>query len=291
MVSITFPAVDVTLNVLVEAGLGCLHCIEARFDSGWYWCSHYLPPLTILLSMSSPSSAYCKRCCKDGSIRLIFFDLFLGTHRGHTFQNFKRSCIMLYGKPWEHPSAAAKLSTVVLLSAPNLPTHCRVASGAISTWRPGRASSATFEISLREFLDPVLKRFTRQTLPTVTRKYFFLYEYHSHWVILPTKSITERFFLVVHPSSVVATLTTETSLWTWACVSATYTHKAGLCCYLVIHIGNLLHPLELFYFQLWPIYWLSLVFRLCRIFKGSINSLDDLTLLNFSVFTIRSTIC
>jgi hypothetical protein len=36
-------------------------------------------------------------------------------------------------------------------------------------------------------------------------------------------------------------------------------HEAGLCCYLVTHIENLLRPLQLFYFHLWPIYWLSLV--------------------------------
>jgi hypothetical protein len=36
-------------------------------------------------------------------------------------------------------------------------------------------------------------------------------------------------------------------------------HEAGLCCYLVIHIEILLHPWQLFYFHLWPIYWLSLV--------------------------------
>jgi hypothetical protein len=30
-------------------------------------------------------------------------------------------------------------------------------------------------------------------------------------------------------------------------------HEAGLCCYLVIHIENLLRPLQLFYFHLWPI--------------------------------------
>jgi uncharacterized membrane protein len=34
---------------------------------------------------------------------------------------------------------------------------------------------------------------------------------------------------------------------------------AGLCCYLVIHIENLSRPLQLFYFHLWPIYWLSLI--------------------------------
>jgi hypothetical protein len=41
-------------------------------------------------------------------------------------------------------------------------------------------------------------------------------------------------------------------------------HEAGLCCYLWIHIENLLHPLQLFYFHLWPIYWLSLVHKHCE---------------------------
>jgi hypothetical protein len=36
-------------------------------------------------------------------------------------------------------------------------------------------------------------------------------------------------------------------------------HEAELCCYLVILIGNLLRPLQMFYFHLWRIYWLSLV--------------------------------
>jgi hypothetical protein len=36
-------------------------------------------------------------------------------------------------------------------------------------------------------------------------------------------------------------------------------HEAGLCCYLVIHIENILLPLQLFYLHLWPVYWLSLI--------------------------------
>jgi hypothetical protein len=36
-------------------------------------------------------------------------------------------------------------------------------------------------------------------------------------------------------------------------------HEAGLCFYLVIHTENVLHQLRLFYFHLFPIYWLSLV--------------------------------
>jgi hypothetical protein len=41
-------------------------------------------------------------------------------------------------------------------------------------------------------------------------------------------------------------------------------HEGGLCCYLVIHRENLLHPLQLIYFHLWPIYWLSLIiYKIC----------------------------
>jgi hypothetical protein len=36
-------------------------------------------------------------------------------------------------------------------------------------------------------------------------------------------------------------------------------HEAGLCHYLMIPTENLLHPLQLFYFHLWLIYWLSFV--------------------------------
>jgi hypothetical protein len=54
-------------------------------------------------------------------------------------------------------------------------------------------------------------------------------------------------------------LTTETSLWTWvSAVCYLDCNEAGLC-YLMIHIENLLRPLQLFHFHLWPIYWLSLV--------------------------------
>jgi hypothetical protein len=39
----------------------------------------------------------------------------------------------------------------------------------------------------------------------------------------------------------------------------TDSHEAGLCCYIVIYIQNLLRPLQLFYFNLWHICWFSLV--------------------------------
>jgi hypothetical protein len=43
------------------------------------------------------------------------------------------------------------------------------------------------------------------------------------------------------------------------CICYLDCHEAGLCCYLVIHLENLLRPLPLFYFNLWAIYWLPRV--------------------------------
>jgi hypothetical protein len=87
----------------------------------------------------------------------------------------------------------------------------------------------------------------------------FLYEYPLHWVLLPTKNVPKRCSSVIHSSSTVAILTTKTSLWTCACKCYLDCHEAGLCCYLLIHIENLLYPLQLFYFHLCPIYWLFLI--------------------------------
>jgi hypothetical protein len=51
-------------------------------------------------------------------------------------------------------------------------------------------------------------------------------------------------------------------------------HETGMCCYLVIHIENLLHPLQLFYFHLWPVYWPSQFLHLYStgLFPMNLNS-------------------
>jgi hypothetical protein len=62
------------------------------------------------------------------------------------FPKLQTLCIMMYAKTWEHPTAVATLSSVILLSARiNSSTRSTVASVAISTGRLGPASSATFE--------------------------------------------------------------------------------------------------------------------------------------------------
>jgi hypothetical protein len=115
--------------------------------------------------------------------------------------------------------------------------------------------------SMREFLNPVVNRFIQQTLPTTNRKHFFV-NILFYWVLPTEKCITEFFSSVVYPSSIVIILTTKTRLWICTCDCYLDCHEAGLYCYLVIHMENLLHLLQMFYFHLWPIYWLSLVFKL-----------------------------
>jgi hypothetical protein len=98
----------------------------------------------------------------------------------------------------------------------------------------------------RNTFNPVVNRFTRQTLPTINRKHFFtniLFIESS----CPQKRTTKLCSSVVQSSSTVDILTTETSLWTYA--SYLDVHDARLCCYLVIHTEILLLPLQLFYFH------------------------------------------
>jgi hypothetical protein len=90
----------------------------------------------------------------------------------------------------------------------------------------------------------------------------FLYEYHLHWVLPSTKKCTtERCSSVVNPQA-----RSHVDYWNKPLnirmrVCNVDCHAVGLCCYLVIHIDTMLRPLQLFYFHLWPIYWLSLVLQ------------------------------
>jgi hypothetical protein len=52
-------------------------------------------------------------------------------------------------------------------------------------------------------------------------------------------------------------------------------HEAGLCFCIVIQIEKIWRPLQLFYFHLWPIYWLCLVYRTLN-WRESIKLLIEL---------------
>jgi hypothetical protein len=88
-----------------------------------------------------------------------------------------------------------------------------------------------------------------------------LYEYPLQCVLLPTKSHNTLLFNMTflkdgrHFDYWYQPLNIRMRVFRYlAC------HEAGLCCYLVIHIESLLHPLQLIYFHLWLIYWLFLVY-------------------------------
>jgi hypothetical protein len=96
---------------------------------------------------------------------------------------------------------------------------------------------------LERIFDSVVNRITRQILSTVNRKHFFV-NILCIESFCPQKRPTERYLSLAQSSSTVAILTTEPSLCYLDC------HEAGLCCYVLIHIENLLHPLQLFCFHL-----------------------------------------
>jgi hypothetical protein len=113
----------------------------------------------------------------------------------------------------------------------------------------------------RNYCHLVVNRFTRQTLPTVNKKhfvmnilcikFFFLQETHNRTLLFCSMHHKDRhdFGYWNQP------LNMRMLVYYLDC------HEAGLCCYLVIHTENQLHPLQLFYtyFILWSIYWLSVV--------------------------------
>jgi hypothetical protein len=136
-------------------------------------------------------------------------------------------------------------------------------------------SQEVFRLCLSHFRTSVLTSsssakllpcFSTQLWNALRNKHFLPWSWNiSLWISFALspfahrKRTTERCSSVVQTSSTVAVLTTETNLWTCMFVCYIHCHKAGLCCYLVRHMYNLIRPLQLFYFHLWPIYWLSLV--------------------------------
>jgi hypothetical protein len=91
-----------------------------------------------------------------------------------------------------------------------------------------------------------------------------LYDYPLQWVLLPTKSHNRALFfgstILKHGRQFDywnQPLNISMRIWYLDC------HEAGLCCDVVIQVESLSRPLLLFYFHLWPIYWLSLVCNVC----------------------------
>jgi hypothetical protein len=116
--------------------------------------------------------------------------------------------------------------------------------------------SVSISSSLREFFETILNHYPANT-STLNR---ILCDCTLYWDLLPIKSHNRTLLLGItllkhglHFNYSNQHLNVRMRLCYLNC------HEVGLCCYLVIHIENLLHPFQLFYFHLCPIYWLSLV--------------------------------
>jgi hypothetical protein len=98
--------------------------------------------------------------------------------------------------------------------------------------------------------------FTRQALPTVNRKRFFVnilsiesfrpQKAHNRTLLFGSVSLKHGY----HFDYWYKRLNMRMRVCYLDC------YEAGLCCYLLTHIETLLRPLQLCYFHLWRTYWL-----------------------------------
>jgi hypothetical protein len=102
---------------------------------------------------------------------------------------------MLHAKPWQHPCYTVCRYPPVSSNQLFHPLHscfCRNLNRA--TWS---GLICVFQMSLREFLDPIVNRLTGQTLPTVNKKHFFMNILCTE-SFCPQKSTTKCRTSVVH---------------------------------------------------------------------------------------------
>jgi hypothetical protein len=122
----------------------------------------------------------------------------------------------------------------------------------------------------RNVFHPTVNRFTRKTLPTANRNNFFMnilciesfcpQKSHNRTLLLGDTLLKHgrHFDYWNQPQNIRMR------------VCYPDCHEAELYCYVIIHIENLLRQLELLYFHLWRIYWLSSVtYREVRSIRGS----------------------
>jgi hypothetical protein len=158
---------------------------------------------------------------------------------------------MLYAKPWDHHSAVATMSIVILLSAwINPSTRCTVASVTISIGPPAGHHLRLSNVPERTSRPNCELLYTTNT--SHPKQEIFLYKYPLYWVLLPTKYAQQNADLRQYsPQTWLSFYYWNQPLNIWMYICCLDCHEAELCCHLVMQIENLLHPLQLFYFHLW----------------------------------------
>jgi hypothetical protein len=93
----------------------------------------------------------------------------------------------------------------------------------------------------------------------------YLYEYSLYCILMPTKTKAQnRTLLLGNMGNTLLKHDRQFGYWNqplkiYKRLCYLVSREAGLCCYLVVHTENRLRSLQLFYFHLWPIHWLSLI--------------------------------
>jgi hypothetical protein len=101
----------------------------------------------------------------------------------------------------------------------------------------------------RNVCHTIVNRLTRQTLPTVNRKHIFMnIHYTESFCPQKTYKRTLLFGNILKHDGHFDYWNQPLNMRMLVCYLNC--HEAGLCCYLVIHIENLLRPLHLFYSHL-----------------------------------------
>jgi hypothetical protein len=130
------------------------------------------------------------------------------------------------------------------------PQHRSLLTVVSATSATGRASSVTFERPWENFSTSCVPLYVTNT--SHHKHVTFLHEYPLHWVLLATKTHTRTLLF----ARKLLTHGYHFDYWNQPLSMRMHVcqldcHEAGVCCYLVIIIENLLHQLQLFYFHLW----------------------------------------
>jgi hypothetical protein len=147
---------------------------------------------------------------------------------------------------------------LVALPVRRNPQHRSLFDCCLSHFRTSVSASSSSAKRLPHNCEPLY-----ETNTSHRKQKTFLYEYPLHWVLLFTKTHNRKLLFGSTPLNRGRHFDYRNQPLNMSMHGCyLYCHEAGLCCYIVIHIESLLRPLQLFYFHLWPIYWLPLVYAI-----------------------------
>jgi hypothetical protein len=137
-----------------------------------------------------------------------------------------------------------------LVSSNQLPHPLHYCFCYISTGRPGQSSPAAYEWPWENFLTQLLTALCNKHFPQETGNI-------SLWIsfaLSPFAHKKKAHNRIMLFSNTLLKHCHHFDYWNQPLNMHIYyldCHEGGLCCYLLLHVENLIHPLQVFYFHLW----------------------------------------